>query len=124
MMHVPPLLQRDMPIYEFKCSECGQVMEVLVPGYTVPDDITCRQCGSGEVKKMISKGNYHQSGSDRLSSYDPTKPKSDSFYKDSRNIGLHAEQMLRKAGVKPTEEFKNKIERLRTNPGSVLKDNE
>jgi len=113
-----------MPIYEFKCSECGQVMEVLVPGYTVPDGINCGQCGSDKLKKLISKGNYHQSQSDRLSSYDPNAQKSDSFYKDSRNIGLHAEQMLKKAGVKPTEDFKNKIEKLRTNPGSVLKDQE
>ncbi len=113
---------RDMPIYEFKCSGCGQVMEVLVPGYTVPDGITCGQCGSDELKKLISRGNYHRSETDRLSSYDPKAQKSDSFYKDSRNIGLHAEQMLKKAGVKPTEEFKNKVEKLRTNPGSVLKD--
>jgi hypothetical protein len=73
---------------------------------------------------MISKGNYHQSETDRLSSYDPKASKSDAFYKDSRNIGIHAEQVLKKAGVKPTEEFKNKIEKLRTNPGSVIKDNE
>jgi len=97
-------------------------MEVLVPGYTVPDDITCGQCGSVRLKKLISKGNYHQSESDRLASYDSKRPKSDSFYKDSRNIGLHAEQMLKKAGVKPTDEFKNKVEKLRTNPGSILKD--
>ena len=49
---------------------------------------------------------YHSSGSDRVSSYNPKARKTDSFYKDSRNIGLNAERMLEKAGVKPTEEFK------------------
>ena len=67
---------------------------------------------------------YHSSGSDRVCSYNPKARKSDSFYKDSRNIGLNAEQMLEKAGVKPTEEFKSKLERLRTDPGSVIKDSD
>ena len=67
---------------------------------------------------------YHSSGAERLSSYDPKARKSDSFYKDSRNIGLNAERMLDRAGVKPTDEFKNKLERLRTDPGSVLKDSD
>jgi len=30
--------------------------------------------------------------------------------------------MLKKAGVEPTDDFKNKLERVRTDPGSVLKD--
>jgi hypothetical protein len=32
--------------------------------------------------------------------------------------------MLEKAGVKPTEEFKSKLERLRTDPGSIIKDSD
>jgi putative FmdB family regulatory protein len=113
-----------MPIYEFKCTACEYVMDVLVSGYDVPKDLACEKCGSRKVKKMISTGHYHQSESDRLASYDPRTSKSDAFYKDSRNIGIQAEQMLKKAGVKPTEEFKNKLEKLRTNPASVIKDSD
>ena len=113
-----------MPIYEFKCTSCGYVMEVLIRGYVVPGELTCERCGSGEVKKVMSSGHYHQSQADRLGSYGKESRKSDSFYSDTRNIGLHAEQMLRKAGVKPTEEFKTKLERLRTNPASVIKDSD
>jgi len=32
--------------------------------------------------------------------------------------------MLRKAGVKPTEEFKSKLENLRSDPSRVIKDEE
>jgi putative FmdB family regulatory protein len=111
-----------MPIYEFKCTACNHIMDVLTSGYDIPKGLTCEKCGLGKMKKMISKGHYHQSESDRAASYDPGASKSDAFYKDSRNIGIHAEQMLRKAGVKPTEEFKSKLEKIRTNPGSVIKD--
>ncbi len=113
-----------MPIYEFKCQECGYINSLLVQGYTLPKDVKCDKCGSKDLKKIISKVNYHTSSSDRLSSYNPNARQSDNFYKDSRNIGLHAEHMLEKAGVKPTEEFKSKLEKLRTDPGSVIKDND
>ena len=112
-----------MPIYEYKCLRCSQVTSILIQGYKGPEGLTCDKCGSDDLKRIISKVNYHTSSSDRLSSYNPNARKSDGFYKDSRNIGLNAEQMLKKAGVEPTDEFKNKLERLRTDPASVMKDN-
>ena len=113
-----------MPIYEFKCNNCGAIKSVLVKGFKDPDDVVCDACGSHEFKRIISRVNYHQSGSDRLSSYNPASRHSDSFYQDTRNIGLHAEHMLKQSGVKPTEEFKSKLERLRTDPSSVIKNSD
>jgi putative FmdB family regulatory protein len=113
-----------MPIYEYKCSACGEITSVFVQGFKTPEDLTCNSCGSCDVKRIISKVNYHHSDADRLASYDPKTKHSDSFYKDTRNIGLHAEHMLKKSGVKPTEEFKTKLEKLRTDPGSVIKNSD
>lgn len=113
-----------MPIYEYRCSSCRRITSVLVQGYTTPENLSCEHCGGTGLKRVISKVNYHASSSDRLAAYDPGARTSDSFYKDSRNIGLHAEHMLEQAGVKPTEEFKTKLERLRTDPGSVIKDSD
>lgn len=110
-----------MPIYEYKCTSCGNVMSVLVQGFREPQDLCCEACGSSDVKRIISRVNYHQSQTDRLSSYNPKSRHSDGFYQDSRNIGLHAEHMLQKAGVKPTEEFKSKLENLRSDPSRVIK---
>lgn len=111
-----------MPIYEYKCNGCGLVHSILVQGFRDPDKLVCSGCGSQDLKRIISRVNCHVSDSDRLASYNPVSRHSDSFYKDTRNIGLHAEHMLHKAGIKPTEEFKTKIEKLRTDPGSVIKD--
>jgi len=113
-----------MPIYEFKCVSCQTIKTVLVNGYDIPGDIVCDHCGSKDVVKIISRVNYHQSHAERISQYDPNATKSDSFYKDNRNIGLHAEHMLRKSGIKPTQEFTSKVEKLRTNPASVIKGND
>ncbi|HOD71248.1 MAG: hypothetical protein GXY28_10420 [Bacteriovoracaceae bacterium] len=113
-----------MPIYEYKCPSCGNIVSVLVQGFGQSEGPDCEKCGTAGMKRIISRVNYHQSHSDRLSSYDPKSRHSDSFYRDSRNIGLHAEHMLRKAGVKPTEEFKSKLENLRSDPSRVIKDEE
>ena len=42
-----------MPIYEFQCSKCYEVFEVLVPR---PSDDTepCPQCGSAKTEKLLS----------------------------------------------------------------------
>jgi putative FmdB family regulatory protein len=41
-----------MPIYEFKCKNCGEVFEELVLGKE--DGISCHKCGSKKVEKLMS----------------------------------------------------------------------
>ncbi|QER41941.1 zinc ribbon domain-containing protein [Thermodesulfobacterium sp. TA1] len=42
-----------MPIYEFKCEECGEVFEELVLGST--EEIRCKKCKSPKVTKLMSQ---------------------------------------------------------------------
>jgi putative FmdB family regulatory protein len=42
-----------MPIYDFKCRECGEVSEVLVRNVESPD-IRCPACGGSNMEKLIS----------------------------------------------------------------------
>ncbi len=95
---------------------------MLVPGFKDPDDLKCKACGGRELKRIISKVNFPSSHKDRLASHNPRTRRSDNFYKDTRNIGLDAEMMLKKAGVEPTEDFKAKLDKVRTDPSSVIKD--
>ena len=40
-----------MPIYEYKCNDCGKVSEIMV-GINVQDDtLQCKYCGSTSLKK-------------------------------------------------------------------------
>lgn len=41
-----------MPIYEYKCNECGNVFSKLVFSQTA--EIECTKCSSGDVEKLIS----------------------------------------------------------------------
>jgi len=42
-----------MPIFEYKCQQCGHVMEVLQQSRKATRQ-TCAQCGSSDTKKMLS----------------------------------------------------------------------
>jgi len=43
-----------MPLYEYKCSDCGHVFEELV-GKSVPDSSpVCPACGSDQTGRMFS----------------------------------------------------------------------
>ena len=45
-------LEKQMPIYEYKCQKCGALIEVLQKIHAAPLKI-CSSCG-GELKKQVS----------------------------------------------------------------------
>ncbi|UCE26612.1 MAG: zinc ribbon domain-containing protein [Candidatus Coatesbacteria bacterium] len=51
-----------MPLYGYVCDDCGKVFEVLVFAGT-DRDISCPDCGSGDVTKLVSSFSTGGSGS-------------------------------------------------------------
>ncbi len=43
-----------MPIYEFRCEDCGERFEKLCFGYREEQDLRCPRCGSSRVRKEFS----------------------------------------------------------------------
>ncbi len=111
-----------MPIYEYQCGECGSAFQRLIMKPSEAEALVCPSCGGRCLSRLISRVVYHASEQARLDSYDPRARQGDSYYRDSRNIGLHAEKRAREMGVDLGSGFKEKLEKLRTDPGSVLKD--
>lgn len=61
-----------MPIYEFECSDCTSVFETIVTSSSQVEDVVCKQCGSTNVKKLLSTVSHRVEGSSRgLSSAPP-----------------------------------------------------
>jgi putative FmdB family regulatory protein len=113
-----------MPIYEYECCKCERPFQQLVMNKADEERLSCPRCAGKELKRLISRVAYHASESDRLAEYDPRGYRSDSFYKDSRNIGLHAKKRAQQMGVDLGSTFEAKLEKLRTDPASVLKETE
>ncbi|MGC8786870.1 MAG: FmdB family zinc ribbon protein [Anaerolineae bacterium] len=43
-----------MPIYEYRCNECGEKFEKWLRSMSAANDICCPRCGSRNVEKAIS----------------------------------------------------------------------
>jgi len=43
-----------MPIYEYRCLECGERFEKLVRLSTSTSEIECPRCGERKVEKLLS----------------------------------------------------------------------
>ena len=42
-----------MPIYEYKCLECGKISEYFISA-NLKEKVVCKHCGSENVKKVFS----------------------------------------------------------------------
>ncbi|MDZ7699622.1 MAG: zinc ribbon domain-containing protein [Deltaproteobacteria bacterium] len=113
-----------MPIYEYRCRTCEAEFQRLVMKAEEEAALTCPACGGRDISRLISRVAYHVSEGDRLASFDPNARQDDSFYKDTRNIGLQAKKRAQQMGVDLGPAFESKVEKLRTNPGSVFDSSE
>ncbi|MCK4692642.1 MAG: zinc ribbon domain-containing protein [Anaerolineales bacterium] len=43
-----------MPIYEFRCHECGHSFEELVRNNSTISEVVCPNCGSKSILKQVS----------------------------------------------------------------------
>jgi putative FmdB family regulatory protein len=51
-----------MPIYEFKCLKCGELMEMLFKSSNDQVEMKCSACGSMSMERVISATNFSVSG--------------------------------------------------------------
>jgi putative FmdB family regulatory protein len=42
-----------MPIYDYKCQDCGEISEIFLHGLDNAQSITCPACGSEMVGKLF-----------------------------------------------------------------------
>ncbi len=101
-----------MPIYEYKCDECGRLTSVFTKSMSAKVDAECNSCGSKKMSKALSKFAYHQSTS-RVLEQHGTEPTSLEDYKDPRQIGRWAERKFDEYGMDMPEKAKEMIDAAR-----------
>src|SRR5260370_13567272 len=52
-----------MPIYEYRCEECGKRSSALLPSYSSPDP-ACPHCGKPALRRLVSTFATARSGDD------------------------------------------------------------
>jgi putative FmdB family regulatory protein len=109
-----------MPIYEYECAVCGRTAAHVVLGSEQLQHPPCPACGSSETRRVMSSFAVVESEAARLASFDTRKPRDESFYRDSRNVGLWAKKRAREMGVDLGSKFDDTVEQART--GKLIKD--
>jgi putative FmdB family regulatory protein len=52
-----------MPIFEFKCMDCDEYMEILVMNKQDEVEMACTRCGSGNLERILSTTHHTVNGS-------------------------------------------------------------
>ena len=109
-----------MPIYEYECSRCGAIGSEIVIGSERAPIPACPQCGSRKTRRVMSTFATVESEASRLARFDPARARGESFYKDSRNVGLWAKKRAQQMGVDLGPKFEATVEKARS--GKLIKD--
>jgi putative FmdB family regulatory protein len=101
-----------MPIYEYKCQNCGRLTSVFVRSVSSAVDAHCKACGSSELERVVSAFAYHRSESTIIEDYG-SEPKRLEDYKDPRQIGRWTERKFKELGVDMPEDTRKMIDAAR-----------
>ncbi len=111
-----------MPIYEYRCNQCQREFSRLLLRLREAGEVRCEFCGSTNLTRLLSSFRVHQTEESRLADFDPSKPRGDDFYKDSRNVGLWTKKRMKEMGVDLGPQLDEVVERGRS--GKILEDYE
>jgi putative FmdB family regulatory protein len=101
-----------VPIYEYKCADCGRLTSVFTRSANAEVNAECRNCGSKKLERALSKFAYHKSEADILRDYG-AEPKRLEDYKDPRQIGRWAERKFDEFGMEMPKEAREMIDAAR-----------
>lgn len=59
-----------MPLYEYRCQDCGQITTVMASVDASRAVVACEACG-GETRRIVSRPSVHRSKGSKLSRLDP-----------------------------------------------------
>ncbi|HUY17608.1 MAG TPA: zinc ribbon domain-containing protein [Candidatus Binataceae bacterium] len=110
-----------MPIYEYQCAACAVISSHVILGRRRPARPACPRCGVRRgMRRVMSSFAVVESEASRVDRFDTSRPADDSFYRDSRNVGLWAKKRARQMGVDLGAQFEAKVEQARS--GKLIKE--
>lgn len=103
-----------MPIYEYRCVDCGRMGEVLHRTAGEPKQHVCEHCGSRQTTRRISQFATPKTEQQVMEQYGVPAPEAGpDAYKDPRQIGRWAEKRFEDMGVEMPSEARKMIDAAR-----------
>src|SRR5579872_1151171 len=103
-----------MPIYEYRCRECGRLSTVFARSVTATVAPRCDACGGTRLERAPTKFAYHRSEQRILEDFGvPGREARVEEYKDPRQIGRWVEQRFDQMGMELPSEARRMIDAAR-----------
>ena len=119
-MSAGSVIVMTMPIYEYECAACTKVSSHVVMGSRRRVRLACPACGASRLKRVMSSFAVVASETSRLAEFDTSRPRDESFYRDSRNVGLWAKKRAKEMGADLGGKFEETVEKARS--GKLIKE--
>lgn len=99
-----------MPIYEYRCLDCGKKSTFLTLSISSPLEPRCKKCGGANLVKLVSRVAVSRSEESRLESLaDPSKL-AGLDEKDPKSLARWMKKMGKEMGEDLGEDFDESIE--------------
>jgi putative FmdB family regulatory protein len=101
-----------MPIYEYRCVDCGRYQSVLVRTYADPSDLTCSRCHGANLRKLVSRFAVLHSDESRLEQLADPSTLGDLDEDDPKSVAKWARKMGEQVGEDLGDEFHEMVDRI------------
>lgn len=102
-----------MPIYEYRCQQCGALSSFLVRSISTPFAAACKTCGSDQMDRRMSTFAMGKTAAG-VHEANPVGSNSRDYYSDPRNIGRHVEDSFARHGVDMPDTVRQSIDSARS----------
>lgn len=96
-----------MPIYEFRCGDCGKKFSTLVGVVAEADDTACPNCKSRNTSKLVSKFARFRNEDDRI---DEIADRLE--YMDEPESGAELREIVRELGKATDDDVSEEMEEM------------
>jgi putative FmdB family regulatory protein len=100
-----------MPIYEYRCLDCGKKTQVLTLTSKSAVEPKCRHCGSVNMKKLVSRVALLRSEESRLESLADPSSLSGLDESDPKSVARWMKKMGKEMGEEAGEGFDEEVEK-------------
>jgi len=99
-----------MPIYEYRCSDCGKKMQVLTLSVKSAVEPKCRHCVGVNLQKLVSRIAVLRSEESRLESMADPSALSGLDESDPKSVARWMKKMGKEMGEETGEDFDQEVE--------------
>jgi putative FmdB family regulatory protein len=107
-----------MPIYEYRCSDCGKKTQILTLSVKSAVEPKCRHCGGMNLQKLVSRVAVMRSEERRLESLADPSSLSGLDESDPKSVARWMKKMGKEMGEEAGEDFDQEVEQAMEESGA------